>query len=130
MTTPRYTLRGPRGNVFTLAFSASNRYMYSSDGKILLHDGRADGLTRAQSTLQLSTEATGVQYHPHMEHIFATSDSNGDVCLRDNRMAFGPLATRARNGVVQRYLTKLTRKTCATLSRAEASSITFNPDGT
>ncbi|KAG6915901.1 hypothetical protein DXG01_009368 [Tephrocybe rancida] len=180
---PIHTLHGPKGNIFTLAFSAANHYMYSggtdetilkydvstlgqveskgtqgphrmlgshdetiraischpfqeemffsagNDGRIILHDGRDNDSVRAQNTIQLTAEATGVQCHPTMEHIFATSDSRGDVCLRDTRMAFGPLSTRSRDGVVQRYVTKLTRKTFATLARAEASSITFNSDG-
>ncbi|KAG6872016.1 hypothetical protein C0995_013894 [Termitomyces sp. Mi166 len=111
VTTPIYTLHGPK------------------DGRILLHDGRVNGLSRAQSTLQLPTEATGVQYHPTMEHIFATCDNRGGVFLRDTRMAFGPLSTRTREGVVQKYLTKLTRKTHSTLCKPEASSLTFNSDG-
>lgn len=36
-----------------------------------------------------------------MEHIFATSDSHGQVCLRDTRMAFGPLSSRSNEGIVQ-----------------------------
>ncbi|KAG6831737.1 hypothetical protein H0H87_004006 [Tephrocybe sp. NHM501043] len=53
----------------------------AQDGRILVYDCR-NGLTRAQSTLQLPTEATGVHYHPHMEHVFATSDHHGEP-LRD-----------------------------------------------
>jgi len=69
------------------------------DGRILLRDGRADN--HSPDTLQLASEATGVRYHPVMEHIFATSDSRGQVCLRDSRMAFGPLTGRTRQGIVQ-----------------------------
>jgi len=58
-------------------------------------------MTRAQGTLQLSAEVTGVQYHPRMENIFVTSDSNGRVCLRDARMAFGPLNQRNNGGIVR-----------------------------
>ncbi|KAG5734664.1 DDB1- and CUL4-associated factor 5, partial [Termitomyces sp. T112] len=185
VTVPIYNLCGPKGNVFTIAFSSTNHYLYSAgtdetvlkynistvglqldsgtgtkapdrtfrlhddtiraischsyqeevfmsagqDGRILLHDGRDSGLFRAQSTLQLPTEATGVRYHPTMEHIFATCDSHGGVCLRDTRMAFGPLLSRTREGVIQKYLTKLTRKTHSALCEPESSSLTFNSDG-
>lgn len=66
----------------------------SEDGRIILHDAR---LTRAPATLQHSAAFTGVQYHPRMAHVFATSDHRGRVCLRDVRMAFGPRG----EGVVQ-----------------------------
>ncbi|KAF8073953.1 WD40 repeat-like protein [Lyophyllum atratum] len=184
-TTPVASLSGPRGNVFTLAFSAKNRYLYSGgtdetvlkydistfdsrfdrhttkdptqvfgvhddsvreitchpyqedifisagqDGRILLRDGRINGRsTRAQDILQLTSEATGVQYHPIMEHIFVTSDSHGHVCLRDTRMAFGPLSSRTCEGIVQTYNTKVNRKASPHLSNPEASSVTFDREG-
>ena len=74
----------------------------SDDGRILLHDSRAKNrLTSAQSTLQNNTEFTDVRSHPLVEHLFATSDSHGAVCLRDSRMAFGPLVNRTREGIVR-----------------------------
>lgn len=57
-------------------------------------------MTRAQGTLQLEAEVTGVRMHPVMEHIFATSDHRGRLCLRDNRMAFGSRTQRAGSGTV------------------------------
>lgn len=76
--------------------------MDSEDGSILQHDTRTNThSTRAQNTLQLAAEVTGIQYHPMMEHIFATSESTGRVCLRDTRMAFGPATQRTCEGVVQ-----------------------------
>ena len=76
----------------------------SDDGSIVRHDGRESGLDRskrrAQNTLQLDAEVTGVEYHPNMEHLFVTSDSQGSVCLRDERMAFGPSTHRSHQGVV------------------------------
>lgn len=74
----------------------------SDDGCIMLHDSRADNrTTRAQSTVQHDTEFTDVKFHPLAEHLFATSDSHGKVCLRDSRMAFGPLVNRTREGIVR-----------------------------
>lgn len=74
---------------------------FSDDGRILLHDGREDNcMTRAQCTLQNNCEFTDVKYHPFSDQLFATSDSHGQVCLRDVRMAFGPLVNRTREGIV------------------------------
>ncbi|KAJ7274164.1 WD40 repeat-like protein [Mycena rebaudengoi] len=102
----------------------------SEDGRILLHDARtATGRVRAQDTLQLAAEVTGVQFHPVVDNIFATSDSHGRVCLRDMRMAFGPLTWRTGQGVVHTYNTKLSRRSTPYLSNPEASSIVFNRDG-
>lgn len=76
----------------------------SEDGSIVRHDGRESPLDRsrrrAQNTLQLSTEITDIEYHPYMDHFFVTSDSQGSVYLRDERMAFGPLSHRSQQGVV------------------------------
>ncbi|TFK52332.1 WD40 repeat-like protein, partial [Heliocybe sulcata] len=79
----------------------------SEDGTIVLHDSRDQTLTRAHATLFHEAEFSDVKWHPGMEHIFATSDSKGQVCLRDKRMAFGPLKQRHRNGVVQTYNTTI-----------------------
>lgn len=76
--------------------------LFSDDGRILLHDGReVNTMTRAQCTLQNSCEFTDVKYHPFSDQLFATSDGRGQVCLRDARMAFGPLVSRTREGVVR-----------------------------
>lgn len=100
------------------------------DGRIILHDARADRRSSsAQGIYQHTTEFTGVQAHPVMEHIFATSDSHGQVCLRDTRMAFGPLSTRSNEGIVQTYVTKLSKRSLGYLSNPESSSITFDCDG-
>ncbi|KAF8895628.1 WD40-repeat-containing domain protein [Infundibulicybe gibba] len=183
--TPSYCFHGPRGNVFTLAFSAHNRFLLSGgtdetvlkydigrmdsapghqsqshyhsfkehkdsirsitchpfqdevfmsaseDGRIIRRDGRVGvHSTRAQDTLQLTTEVTGVQYHPQMEHIFVTSESRGDVCLRDSRMTFGPLSSRTGQGVVCKYTTLLTRgPSLPSLCNPESSSVTFDREG-
>lgn len=70
---------------------------------MILHDMRADSrYTRAQRILQHGAELTGLQYHPTMTNIFATSDNRGHVCLRDIRMAFGPLPQRRDEGIVHK----------------------------
>ncbi|KAL4081255.1 WD40 repeat-like protein [Scleroderma citrinum] len=100
------------------------------DGRIIFHDARVDRrLSNAQGILQHTTEFTGVQAHPVMEHVFATSDSHGQVCLRDTRMAFGPLSVRSNEGIVQRYATKLSKRSLGYLSNPESSSITFDKNG-
>ncbi|KAG0703749.1 WD40 repeat-like protein [Suillus ampliporus] len=100
------------------------------DGKLVLHDGRAGlKMSAAQGTLRHTSEFTGVQYHPVMEHVFATCDVRGSVCLRDARMAFGPLLRRSNQGIVRVYNTKLSRKSASLLSNPESSSLTFDRDG-
>ncbi|KAF5361053.1 hypothetical protein D9756_005005 [Leucocoprinus leucothites] len=101
----------------------------SEDGSIIRHDQRENHPSRAQNTLRLKSEITGVQYHPNMEYIFLTSEQSGAVCLRDERMAFGPLSRRSREGIVQVYNTKLTRRGISSLSNPEASSAAFDHDG-
>jgi DDB1- and CUL4-associated factor 5 len=71
----------------------------------MLHDGRAESrMTRAQGTLQQAAQFSGAFFHPHMEHLFATSDVRGNVRLRDTRMAFGPLRQRTKEGIVLKVI--------------------------
>ncbi|KAN0129519.1 WD40 repeat-like protein [Lactarius tabidus] len=185
LVAPSCSFSGPVSNVFTVAFSSSNQYIYSGgaddtilkyeltrytsskrpdgngpmqaynhhddyirsvschpyqdeifmsaseDGCIMLHDGRAGShMTRAQGTIQQAAEFSGAFFHPRMEHLFATSDVRGNVRLRDTRMAFGPLRQRTNDGVVLKYVTRITRRSVAHYIRPEASSITWDPDGT
>ncbi|KAH9847949.1 WD40 repeat-like protein [Lenzites betulinus] len=102
----------------------------AEDGLIILHDMRADARhTRAQGTLQHSAPFSSVQYHPTMPQLFATSDTRGAACLRDARMAFGPLTERHRNGVVHEYVTTIARQGQEFMARPETSSLTFDRDG-
>ncbi|KIM43179.1 hypothetical protein M413DRAFT_18290 [Hebeloma cylindrosporum] len=168
--TPSYTLRGPKGNIFCLQFSSTNKFLYaagtcetvfkfdisylgsamdsiraitchptqdevfmsaSEDGTVRYFDERQRrrGMS-VQDIIQTENEMTGVQYHPTIEHLFATSDGAGRVMLRDFRMAFGPLVNRTDGGVVQRYNTKITKATCSHLCNPDASSFTFDREGT
>ncbi|KAH9889761.1 WD40 repeat-like protein [Cubamyces lactineus] len=184
---PTWRFRGPRSNVFTLAFSASGQYLYSGDtradilkfdithlndpvssrgaasnspssrdrqhddsiraisthpaqdhvflsasedGRVILHDTRAESrLTRAQGTLQQIAPFSCVQYHPIMHQLFATSDTQGSVCLRDIRMAFGPASQRRHKGAVHKYVTAIAKQGQACMARPETSSLTFDRDG-
>ncbi|KAF8967182.1 WD40 repeat-like protein [Flammula alnicola] len=164
---PSYILRGPKGNIFCLDFSATNRFIYSAgtceriykydiahlgnsvtpanysspdhifrehtdsirsitchptqdeifmsaseDGSIIRHDGRQPyRMAVPQDAIQTDNEVTTVQYHPTIEHLFMTSDGAG-------------------RGIVQRYNTKLTRKSALRLSNPESSSVTFDREGT
>ncbi|KAJ8691284.1 hypothetical protein PTI98_010872 [Pleurotus ostreatus] len=72
----------------------------SDDGSIRMHDGRGNGLSRAQATLQESVEVTDVRFHPTLEHNFLSTDSRGGVHLRDMRMAFGPLTQRTNGDML------------------------------
>ncbi|KAI0059581.1 WD40 repeat-like protein [Artomyces pyxidatus] len=181
VTKPSCSFHGHRSNIFTVAFSASNKYLFSggtdemifqydfsrgtadsrsaplstytqhsgdirdischpthdeiflsasSDGSVRFHDGRAESsLSRAQATLQQTTEFSTAQFHPVMEDIFVTSDSRGNVCLRDVRMAFGPRRERSKEGVVQKYITTLIRKSDGRHAAPDASSVTFDSEG-
>ncbi|KAH9931682.1 WD40 repeat-like protein [Epithele typhae] len=103
----------------------------AEDGKVILHDMRTQlKYSHAQSLLQHTAEITCVQYHPTMTHIFATSDNRGQVCLRDVRMAFGPLSQRSNAGIVHEYVTTIAKQGTARMARPEASSLTFDRDGT
>ncbi|KAJ7617516.1 WD40 repeat-like protein [Mycena polygramma] len=104
----------------------------SEDGRLIQHDARVPPTARprAQDTIMLAAEVTGVEFHPQMAHVFATSDSRGRVCLRDTRMAFGPAVGRTGEGVVQIYNTKLSRRSVGHLSNPDTSSIAFNRQGT
>ncbi|PCH40298.1 WD40 repeat-like protein, partial [Wolfiporia cocos MD-104 SS10] len=103
----------------------------SGDGRIILHDYRAgSSLSAAQGTLQEQAEFSGVRYHPTMPHIFATSNVLGEICLRDTRMAFGPLSQRKQNGIVHRYVTTIVKSTSLHLYVPEVSSIAFDSTGT
>jgi WD repeat-containing protein 22 len=109
----------------------------SEDGRIIRYDGRSRGggssSTRVQMStqdiIQMNSEATGVQYHPTMEHVFVTSDAKGRVCLRDARMAFGFTRKKSNAGVVLMYNNKITKKTFSHLSNPEASSVVFDREG-
>ncbi|KAH9480635.1 DDB1- and CUL4-associated factor 5 [Psilocybe cubensis] len=102
----------------------------SEDGTIRRYDWRQGGAPpSSQDIIQTENEVTDVKFHPTMEHLFADSDGSGRVFLRDSRMAFGSLPKRSNEGIVRRYNTKLTKKTYSHLSHPEASSITFDKDG-
>ena len=85
-----------------IIFQDSTSYL-SEDGRIVLNDGRAGNrMSRAQATLQQTSEFVSVQYHPSVPHLFLTGDKRGSVCLRDVRMAFGPLRSRTNEGIVRK----------------------------
>ncbi|KAF5340637.1 hypothetical protein D9611_007483 [Ephemerocybe angulata] len=182
LTSPSCEFVGPVGNIFTLAFSANNRYLYaggvcervyrydtsnlasatvskspeaiyvdsmdsireischpsnenlcivgSEDGTVRRYDARVSSTSGAplEGILQLQSEITGVEYHPRMEHLFVTSDNRGNVCLRDERMAFGSLPERSDGGVM-RFNTKLSKRSAKHIVRPEVSSLSFDREG-
>jgi len=74
----------------------------SEDGRIVLRDSRVE--TRrlsAQMTLQNDREFTGVRWNPRMDNLFATSDNQGGVYLRDTRTSFGSSVNRTRQPLEQ-----------------------------
>ena len=55
----------------------------------------------AQMILQHDCEFTGVRWNPRMDNLFATSDNQGRVCLRDTRTSFGSTSNRTRQPLEQ-----------------------------
>jgi len=74
----------------------------SEDGRIVLRDSRAEARRlSAQMTLQNDCEFTGVRWNPQLDNLFATSDNQGGVCLRDTRTSFGSTLNRTRQPLEQ-----------------------------
>lgn len=74
----------------------------SEDGRIVLRDGRVEARRpTAQATLYNNCEFTGVRWNPCMENLFATSDNQGRVHLRDTRTSFGAALNRTRQPLQQ-----------------------------
>ncbi|KAJ3534353.1 hypothetical protein NMY22_g6964 [Coprinellus aureogranulatus] len=118
------------------------------DGAIRRYDARA---SRATGLLQMLSEATGVKYHPRMNHLFVTSDNRGNLCLRDERMVFG---SDRSEGIVlnvslltdgtavalsdictdyrddwRQFTTKITKGKANNIAKPEISSICFDREG-
>ncbi|KAF5380662.1 hypothetical protein D9757_007048 [Collybiopsis confluens] len=105
----------------------------SESGRIVQHDTRvnhaANRTARASDTIQLLAEVTSAKFHPSAEHLFVSSDSKSNVCLRDVRMAFGPSLARTNNGIVRTFHTAISKRSTKSLSIPEPSSVSFNSDG-
>ncbi|KAH8818796.1 WD40 repeat-like protein [Flagelloscypha sp. PMI_526] len=101
----------------------------SEDGRIILFDDRESAplMSRAQRTMQLEREVTGLQYHPQLDNLFLTCDYAGGVHLRDVRMAFGPAKGRTQQGIIMTYATKIADE--SRMANPEASSLCFNKSG-
>jgi len=184
VTASSFSFGGHSRNVSTVAFSASNQYVYSGgadqtilkydltryttnqlqddgptqtyaqhsdhirsvschpyqdeiflsasmDGCVMIHDGRAGSpMTHAEGTLQQAAGFSSAIFNPRMEHLFVTSDERGNVCLRDTRMAFGPLHQRTKKGMVLKFVSRITERSVAEYIRPDASSVTWDADGT
>jgi len=102
----------------------------SDDGRVLLRDGRVEnGRARAQGTLQIDSEVSGVRWHPQMEQLFAMSDNRGRLTLRDSRMAFGSWSTRSSTPVVEYVTSLVSSSRDGYPARPEISSICWDRDG-
>ncbi|KAF4617596.1 hypothetical protein D9613_005957 [Agrocybe pediades] len=102
----------------------------SEDGTIRRYDGRENTrVPRAQNVIQTSNEITDVKYHPTMEHLFLSSNGAGEVNLFDDRMAFTSSFNKSDDGIVQKYNTKITKRLATRFCHPEASSISFDRDG-
>jgi WD repeat-containing protein 22 len=94
-----------------------------------MRENQVNSMTMAQRTIQLGSENTDVKFHPTAEHLFASSDARTGLKLRDTRMAFGPLSSRSKNGVVQTYCDIVSQRGQTRAARPEISSFKFDTDG-
>ncbi|KAJ3934281.1 MAG: WD40 repeat-like protein [Lentinula lateritia] len=103
----------------------------SENGRIIQHDARLSFSPniRTADIIQLTAEVTSVQFHPTVENLFITSDSDSNVCLRDTRMAFGPRKSRSNEGIVRTFHTTIARRNIGSMSRPEPSSVAFDREG-
>ncbi|KAF5382441.1 hypothetical protein D9615_002712 [Tricholomella constricta] len=95
VTTPVASLRGPRGNIFTLAFSATNRYLYSggTDETVLKYDVSSFGSHLDTGTTKDPVRTfrahddtiRGITCHPYQEEIFLSASQDGRILLHDGR---------------------------------------------
>jgi len=94
-----------------------------------LRDGRIESRRpSAQMTLQNDCEVTGVRWNPCMDNLFATSDGQGKVWLRDTRTSFGSTSNRT-DQPLQQFVTSLSKPSHVTLARPEASSVAWDREG-
>ncbi|KAF8195596.1 WD40 repeat-like protein [Pholiota molesta] len=144
---PSHTLRGPKGNIFCLNFSATNRYIYSGGTCELIYryDIGALGtpmapIIRAGSpgNIYRSHNETirSITCHPTQDDIFMSASDDGNIIRHDARedsrlrVSSQNIIQRCSQGIVQRYNTKLTKNSAPRPCNPEASSITFDKDGT
>ncbi|KAH9966814.1 WD40-repeat-containing domain protein [Russula dissimulans] len=93
VTTPSFSFSGHRLIVFTVAFSASNQYVYSdgTDRTILKYDmtrcttNQLQGDGPTQTYTQHSDHIRSVSCHPYQDEVFLSASMDGRIMIHDGR---------------------------------------------
>ncbi|PIL22436.1 hypothetical protein GSI_15124 [Ganoderma sinense ZZ0214-1] len=108
LSEPASKFVGPRGNVFTLAFSASGQFVYSGDTRNIIHQydisDLKDPVTRIErgsqagspswSNHQHGDSLRAISCHPEQDALFLSAAEDGCMILHDMRA--DPRYTRAQ----------------------------------
>ncbi|KAK0243946.1 WD40 repeat-like protein [Armillaria nabsnona] len=101
---PRHTCIGHTRNIFTLAFSASNKYLFSggTDNKIHKFDAaqfqlpQSSNAERPIDSLSYRNTIRSLSCHPFQDEVFLSASESGRIILHDERTWRNP-STRARD---------------------------------
>jgi len=93
VSVPSCSFTGPGSNVFTVAFSASNQYVYSggADDQVLKYDltryntNRQEGDSPIEAYTQHSGFIRSISCHPYQDEVFMSASEDGRVMLHDAR---------------------------------------------
>ncbi|KAF8906176.1 WD40-repeat-containing domain protein [Mucidula mucida] len=94
LTRPLYTCTGPRRNIFTLAFSATNKYLLAGGTDNTIHkfditclnsppDMAAGG--RPADSLRNADIVRSVSCHPTQDEVFLSATDDGRIVVHDQR---------------------------------------------
>ncbi|GBE85301.1 WD40 repeat-like protein [Sparassis latifolia] len=93
-----FSFTGPRANVFSLAFSATDQYLYSgdTDNKIYQYDlsylssaGTQHSRFSSAVFQQHDDSVRAISSHPVYDHIFMSAGEDGRIILHDTRTPTG-----------------------------------------
>ncbi|KIL68001.1 hypothetical protein M378DRAFT_191493 [Amanita muscaria Koide BX008] len=107
VTSPSCMCVGPKSNVFALAVSASNRYIYSggTDETVLKYDIAYfdSGMTYTPCTRYTDHQDSvrGITCHPVIDHVVLTASDDGSVVRHDGRETSINLSRRRAQDTLQ-----------------------------
>ncbi|TBU37170.1 WD40 repeat-like protein [Dichomitus squalens] len=99
LSKPALSFLGPRSNVFTLAFSASARFVYSGDTSNILHQYDISSLHDPVARVEAGSQAgspswsnaqhddsiRSISCHPEQDNLFLSAAEDGRIVLHDMR---------------------------------------------